>query len=524
MAFQELLRAATTISNTKIREEDISYLLTHRTEFETAFAKLYSILGSPPDVIRSVSAAPLTDEIPAPQGLPSSPAAEQHPSISEILPHNERSAPIPTRHNIPIEMEAVPDSVRKVLGLLDKKKKAITVFTYGPETHLDICPDYNDEDFRLTVIAFVSQKRTEAHYYRAGHAAVSLANSFLLWQGRDGSRTRLDILLDNINDQGGGCYREYADTCPTFRDKKRAAEYIEVGIRFLFFEQLLLVRSKGPTTCPDSDTLISTRASSVCGDPPGPKNTSDPVGRDAVLHEHAVVYPLFFVWRAFYRCRYRDLPALANALLLSQFWGEWTEKEDWHELINPLFPGITPPIEYAAHTDKRKRTPTVQSSKKKRKRHRTGQSTPHPSECSSVRGIPPDHPRIFPDQVPDAPRDIWPLGSPVFRDLQQDTQARDVWPLGSPLFRDPQQDAPARNVWPLGSPVFPDQPQDITGRNIYPVGSMVFPENVQSISTSDPLTPCGLHLSTPDLASEVANVLRNLATATGNQTGIANEA
>jgi hypothetical protein len=403
-------------------------------------------------------------------------------------------------------------------------------------------------------ITFISHKRTEAHYYRAGHAALSLANSFLLWQGRDGSRTRLDILSDNINDQGGGCYREYANTCPTFKNKKKAAEYIEFGIRFLFFEQLCMVRSKGPVTYPgsssDADTLISTRASSAPGDPPSPNNTSDSVGSGAFLREHAVVYPLFFVWRAFYRCRYRDLPALANALLSSQFWGEWTEKEDWHGVNYPLFAEITLPIEYATDNDKRKRTSTDQSSKKKQKRHRTGQLNPHSSERSStplsndssVHDISPDEPRIFPDQVQDAPRNIWPLGSPIFRDPQQnaparnawplgspifrepqqDAPARNVWPLGSPIFRNPQQDAPARNVWPLGSPVFPNQPQDITERNIYPVGPMVFPENVQSISTSDPLTPCGLDLSTPDLASEVANVLRNLAT--GNQTGIANGA
>ncbi|KAL4994003.1 hypothetical protein BDV10DRAFT_177714 [Aspergillus recurvatus] len=518
MAFQELLRAATTISNTEIREEDMSYLLTHRIEFETAVAKLRALLGSS-SVNRSVSVASAADEIPVSPGLPS-PTAEQRPSVSETLPHDisERSQPISTGHDTAVDTEAVPDSVQKVLSLLNKRKKTISEFTYRPETHLNICPEYDNEDLRITVIRFVRQKRTEAHYYLAGHAALSLAHDFLHWQGEVGIRTRLDVLSANINDGGGGCYREYANTCSRFRDKERAAEYIEFGIKLLFFELLCSVRYKGPITCPDSsshsasasssdsDALSHTRALSVREDPPSPNPTSAAVDTAASSHlEHAVVYPLFFVWRAFYRCRYRDLPALANAVLSSQFWGEWAEtKKDWHGLNCPLFAGTTPPIVPAKENGKR--IPTDQLSRERLKRRRTEQSNPrkHPSlpllNHSSVRDIPPDRPQVFPDQVQYATtRDIWPLGSPVFRDLQQDT--------------------PARDIWPLGSPVFPDQPQYIAARNICPVGPTIFPENLQSISTSEPPTPCGLHLSTPEIASEVDIMLRNLRTTISNPTG-----
>jgi hypothetical protein len=506
MAFQELLRAATTISNTEIREEDISYLLTHRTEFETAVAKLRALLGSS-SVNRSVSAVFPADEIPVSPGLPSSPTAEQRPSVSETLPHDisERSQPISTGHDTAVDTEVVPESVQKVLSLLNKRKRTISEFTYRPETHLNICPEYGNEDFRITVIRFVQQKRSEAHYYVAGHAALSLAHDFLYWQEEVGIRTRLDVLSADINDGGGRCYREYVNTCPRFRDKERAAEYIEFGIKLLFFELLCSVRYKGPITCPDSssrsasasssdsDAFPHPHAPSVREDPPNSNPTSSPVDTAASPHlEHSMVYPLFFVWRAFYRCRYRDLPALANAVLSLQFWGEWAEtKKDWHGLNCPLFAGTTPPTVPAKENENR--IPTDQLPRERLKRRRIEQ-------LNTVPAIPPDGSQVFPDQV-------------------QYATMRDIWPLGSPVFRDFQQDTPARDIWPLGSPVFPDHPQYITTRNICPVGSTIFPENLQSVSTSEPPTPCGLHLSTPEIASEVDTMLRDLRTTISNPTG-----
>lgn len=518
MAFQELLRAATTISNTEIREEDVSYLLTHRTEFETAVAKLRALLGSS-SVNRSVSAVFPADETPGSPGLPSPPTAEQRPSISETLPHDisERSQSISTGHDTAVGTEVVPDSVQNVVSLLDKRKKTISKFTYRPETHLNICPENDDEDLRIIIIRFVQQKRTMEHYYIAGRAALSLALGFLLWQEEVELRTRLDVLFADINDRGGGCYREYANTCSRFRDKEKAAEYIEIGIKFLFFELICSVRYKGPITCADSssysasasssdsDAFSHTRAPSVREDPPSLNPTSAPVDTAALSHlQHAMVYPLFFVWRAFYRCRYSELPALANALLSLQFWREWAEtKKDWHGLNCPLFAGTTPCTVPANENEKRNPTDQLPRGRLKRRRMEQSNQRKHPSlpplNHDSVRVIPPDGPQVFPDQVQYATmRDIWPLGSPVFRDLQQDT--------------------PAREIWPLGSPVFPDQPQGIAARNICPIGPTIFPENLQSVSASEPSTPSGLHLSTPEIASEVDIMLRDLRTTISNPT------
>jgi hypothetical protein len=378
MAFQELLRAATTISNTEIGEEDISYLLDHRTEFENAFAKLHTLLGSSSAVIRSVSAASPTDERPVSPACPSFPTTEQHPSVGATLPHDisERFPPIPTPQHTTVDMEAVPDSVQELIGLLEKRKKSISNFTYRSKANLNISPGNDADDPRITIIKFVSQKRTQAHYYLAGHAALSLAEDFLLWQGADGSPTRLDILSDNIDNLGGEGYRDYADACPEFMDKDSAEQYTRFGVKLLFFELLCLVRYKVSITCAgsDSDALFPI---SVSKDSSSLNNTPDPVGSGASLHKHAVVYPLFFVWRAFYRCKYGDLPALANALLSLQFWGEWTEKKkDWP---NTPFTETTPFIESAPHSDKRPIS-TDQAPRKRQKHHRREQS--HPCESA----------------------------------------------------------------------------------------------------------------------------------------------
>ncbi|GLA32847.1 hypothetical protein AnigIFM63326_001490 [Aspergillus niger] len=182
---QELLQAAAIISKTEIREEDVSRLLAHRSEFETAFQKLHALLG-PSSLSFPIPAASPTDDISVPSGLPTPELSGQRSPMSETPTRSlsESTPPTLTNHVKAVDtevmlMEAVSDSAKQVLRLLKKRKRTISAFTYQSEIHH---LDPGHEDIRVAVIKFVSHKRTDSDYYLAGRAALSLADDFLLWQ------------------------------------------------------------------------------------------------------------------------------------------------------------------------------------------------------------------------------------------------------------------------------------------------------------------------------------------------------
>ncbi|KAI9036307.1 uncharacterized protein KD926_002070 [Aspergillus affinis] len=514
---RELLQAATTISNTDVREEDMSYLLSHRSDFETALAKLHALLGSPSKGFPASVASP-ADEILAPRCSSSPETIEQRFPVSGALPRCTARLALPSSTSQATNAEgneALPGSVKKVLDLLDKKKKVISTFTYRPGIYPNVCSDNANEDVRVTIIQFVSQKRTPTDYYLAGKAALSLANEFLDWQGEVGIPGRLDVLSNDMNDKTGACYREYADICPSFRDKERASEYIEFGIKLRFFAILCLVRLRGPiirfssssTTSATPSTLSDTSSNpshpsdtdnySVPETPSGTNPDCDPNGSGASsLRQFAVVYPFFFLWRAFYRCKYDHLPALANAFLSSPYWRELVEAKNWEE-----------PIEDAIPKGNGKHTLTDASSERQ-KRQRNDQPESQPSEDRSV---------LFLNDSSTA-HHFLPADPQILSNRTQYATTRHIWPLDSPVF-DLQQDTPTRTVWPLGSIAFPDQPP---ARNIYPVGSTAFSDSLQAISPADLPTPCGLDLSTPEIAGAVESMLGALGTASDKQPNTAN--
>ncbi|KAI3054863.1 hypothetical protein CBS147353_11399 [Aspergillus niger] len=529
---QELLQAAAIISKTEIREEDVSRLLTHRSEFETAFQKLHALLG-PSSVSFPIPAASPTDDISVPSGLPTPELSEQCSPMSETPTRSlpESTPPTLTNHVKAVDtevmfMEAVPDSAQQVLRLLNKRKRTISAFTYRSEIH-HVYPGHEHEDIRVTIIKFVSHKRTDSDYYLAGRAALSLADDFLLWQRQVGIPGRLDVLSNNINDKTGACYQEYAKNCSSFRDKERAAEYIEFGVKLRFFASLCYVRYRGPITCAESisihcasfsnssdfsdssgspdtsnssdpDTFSDTGAPSALNAPPS--SNPDPTEFSPSSSRPSVVYPLFFVWRAFYRCRYCDLPALASALLSWPDLRELAEAKDWQKLDNPLFAVGDPPIEYAVPSQNRKRTLIERSWKERPKRQRVSQLQPHPP------GSPPSlRPRIL------------PLGPQRFPNPGQYSSVPDIPPDEPQIVPDRVQYATTRDTWEFGSPMLPNQPQGNTPIHIWPLGSGAFPDRLQIISASDSPTPQGLNLSTPEIANAVDNMLRTLETTMDNQ-------
>ncbi|RDW70460.1 uncharacterized protein DSM5745_07971 [Aspergillus mulundensis] len=445
---EEILQAVTTIS--KIRDEDRIRLRGHRNELEFAFQSLQKVLEpglqstDPSTNGRAIQSASHTVRSPSNLDTPSSNVSGD---TIPMLAGQDKAADLEAvGEGTEVQKAAtkgVSNSVKEVLRLLDKKRESIFAFQYEPKA----CSDYDNEDIRVTIIKSVTLKRTPSDYFRAGLCAMSLADDFTDWQVQAGRPRRLDVLYNDLHDKTGSVYRAYADTCTSIEDKELAAEFIEFGIKLRFFEILCWVRYRVSTTY-----------------------ASEAAARSDLLPQGkpAIIYPLFFVWRSFYRCRYADLPALANTILSSQYWRDLAETKDWQ------------PTDWQGliATQNRKRTAAPQPCEDRSKRQRQQLESQAASESLpslSSHGI-----------------------------SVSDTQTVGPW-----IFPEKARHVTTRSIWPLGCNLFPDQPQDLA--------STIFPDMLRATPAPDPLTPGGLDLSTPELDSAVNEMLMTLNNNMNNQ-------
>ncbi|KAL3246560.1 hypothetical protein ABHI18_012684 [Aspergillus niger] len=197
-------------------------------------------------------------------------------------------------------------SGRSLLGFLERNEGTIREwFRNAGESDNKSEGDWVDEDPRIVDLSIVDQESSLDERFRAGLSAINLASTYMTWEQnrlktvKRRRKTRVDALCDNL---GAGnrstFYKEYVDASDNFRDKEKAKNYIEYGVKSLVFGRMFVRHMQ--VYAGDMSTDV-----------------------------HLGVLGILFLTTYFRRVTYPNIPLLVNAILSSD-WGKLAEeKTEW---------------------------------------------------------------------------------------------------------------------------------------------------------------------------------------------------